>query len=86
MDAALLERMIRVDGVAGSIVIGDFEREWRFTPAEAWTAGSYRVIADNTLEDIAGNHLDKAFDVDLRKSARREASSVGTTAISFIIR
>ena len=62
MDYVLLQRMIGVfDGrneIDGSIAVDHNETEWRFTPREAWKPASYRITADNTLEDISGNHLD----------------------------
>jgi hypothetical protein len=64
MDYALLQRLIAVQGVAGDIAIGRDETEWRYTPRTPWKAGTYRVVADTTLEDISGNHLDRPFDVD----------------------
>jgi hypothetical protein len=66
MDYALLQEMLTVAGVAGEVGIGSDETEWRFTPAAAWHAGPYSLAADSNLEDIAGNHLNRAFDVDLR--------------------
>jgi hypothetical protein len=69
MDYALLQKMIEVPGVSGTVTIASDENEWRFTPDSAWKAGSYRLLADPTLEDICGNHLDRAFDVDLRNQA-----------------
>jgi hypothetical protein len=64
MDYALLQRLITVQGVAGDIAIGRDENEWRYTPRAPWKAGTYHVVADVTLEDISGNHLDRPFDVD----------------------
>jgi hypothetical protein len=68
MDYALLQRMIEIPGVTGTVALNHDETEWRFTPDAPWKAGNYRLTADSTLEDIAGNHLDRAFDVDLRES------------------
>jgi hypothetical protein len=66
MDYALLQEMLTVASVAGEVGIGSDETEWRFTPAAAWHAGPYSLAADSNLEDIAGNHLNRAFDGDLR--------------------
>jgi hypothetical protein len=59
--------------------------EWRFTPREAWEHGAYRITADNTLEDISGNHLDRPFDVDVFETVTKHIAT-GTTAIPFIVR
>lgn len=50
LDHALLQDMLVVrtaDGevVAGSIFIGEGEREWFFVPDEPWTEGSYDEFA-----------------------------------------
>jgi hypothetical protein len=68
MDYALLQHSLAVAGprgtVEGSVAVQRDEMEWRFTPQQAWTAGAYRVIVQTTLEDLAGNHIGRAFDVD----------------------
>lgn len=85
MDAALLERMLRVELVEGRITVTDFEREWHYTPNAPWQPGVHRILADNLLEDISGNHLDKPFDVDLSSSPRRDTTSAGTTTLTFTV-
>ena len=89
MDYVLLQRMIGVslDGreMAGAIEVRHNETEWRFTPREAWKAGAYRVAADNTLEDICGNHLDRPFDVDKFETVTQHITSK-TTSLPFIVR
>jgi hypothetical protein len=42
------------------------ERTVRLAPAEAWAAGTHRVLVTPELEDVAGNTA-AAFDVDLMK-------------------
>lgn len=85
MDYALLQRMLDVPGVAGSIAVDRDETRWSFTPNAAWKAGTYHLVADNLLEDIAGNHLDRAFDVDLQKSAPQPAA-MKTASLAFTVR
>jgi len=88
MDYVLLQRMIgifnRHGEIAGKIVVDRNETEWRFTPGEVWQPGRYRVTADNTLEDISGNHLDRPFDVDIFETVTRHIASK-TTSIAFVI-
>jgi hypothetical protein len=67
MDYALLQRTLEVSGIPGGIAIDRSESEWRFTPDAPWKEGRYHLVADTMLEDISGNHLDRAFDVDLRQ-------------------
>lgn len=68
MDYALLSRVIQVISargpVRGQVVIDHDETQWRFTPNELWKAGEYLLQIDQSLEDLAGNHIGRAFDVD----------------------
>src|SRR6185503_6883202 len=68
LDHGLLQRAIGVstrngDAVTGDIAIGTNEKEWRFTPREAWRAGAYDVVVLSILEDVAGNRVGRAFEV-----------------------
>jgi hypothetical protein len=69
MDWAMLQRTFEVTGpsgpVAGTIAVGNNEAEWRFTPARPWQPGDYQLTVDASLEDLAGNRIGRAFDVDL---------------------
>ena len=86
MDWAMLQRALEVrrsDGrIAGSLTIERDETEWRFIPAEPWKAGTYELIVDRSLEDLAGNRIGRAFDVDLDRfdkiteSIERQTSSL----------
>ncbi|SPF41386.1 conserved exported hypothetical protein [Candidatus Sulfopaludibacter sp. SbA4] len=84
MDYALLQHLLEVAGphgpVAGTIAVEREETEWRFTPREPWKDGDYRVTVQTTLEDLAGNHIGRAFDVDtfdpITKSLPRETVSL----------
>ncbi|MBK5293501.1 MAG: hypothetical protein JJE04_17730 [Acidobacteriia bacterium] len=69
LDAALLLRFIDVVDAKGKLIKGrvTVEREetrWVFTPAEPWTAGAFNLEILTTLEDLAGNKIGQAFDVD----------------------
>ena len=64
LDAALAERLIWVDVVRGEAVLGNEEREWRFTPAEPWPDGPRALKVDTALEDLAGNKVGRPFEVD----------------------
>jgi hypothetical protein len=89
MDYVLLQRMIGIfdtrGEVSGKITVDRNETEWRFTPQEAWNPGSYRITADNTLEDISGNHLDRPFDVDIFETVTKHITSA-TTSIPFTVK
>jgi hypothetical protein len=74
MDHGLLRRCLRVtgpggapaDGVAGP---GPQQRSWRLVPRRPWAAGSYLLVIDPALEDLAGNSVDRVFDRDLADAA-----------------
>ena len=38
---------------------------WRFTPDEPWAAGRFNLAAAVYLEDLAGNSLERPFEVDI---------------------
>ena len=44
--------------------IEDSETRWLFTPRDAWLAGDYDFVAFAFLEDLAGNRVGRAFEVD----------------------
>lgn len=69
VDRALVERLIWVERepggrVEGAVTIGPEERTWSFTPEQPWTGGDYVLRVAATIEDLAGNRLDRRFDVD----------------------
>jgi hypothetical protein len=66
--------------LAGSVDVRREETEWRFTPQQAWIPGEYRIVIHTTLEDLAGNHINRAFDVDtfdpITRKVERETVSL----------
>lgn len=64
LDYALLQRAISVDGVKGTVEVTRGETEWRFRPDTPWKESQYRFTVNTTLEDLAGNRVGRAFDVD----------------------
>ncbi|HKD08979.1 MAG TPA: hypothetical protein VKB79_23955 [Bryobacteraceae bacterium] len=84
MDYALVQRMIHVPGVDGAVTISRNETEWRFTPATPWKPGSWTIVADNALEDVSGNRLNRAFDVDLKTASAAPSSK--ELVIPFTVR
>ena len=69
LDHALLGRTIAVHGpggepISGEVTIADQEKTWRFTPDEAWSAGTHHLVIDKTLEDLVGNRIGVPFEVD----------------------
>ena len=89
MDWALLHTMITIlDGhdnvVTGELKVERQETEWNFTPAKLWTRGKYRLKVHWELEDLAGNNLERLFEVNLEDPS--EPAFVGPRYIEFEIR
>lgn len=90
LDHGLLLRALGVmepDGrfVAGEVAIDGGETRWRFTPREAWRAGTYQLVALAMLEDTAGNRIGRAFEVD-RFDRTDAGEGPERTSIPFTIR
>ena len=68
LDRGLLLRALSVtrDGkaVEGDVTIDQGETRWTLTPREPWRAGAYQLVALDILEDVAGNQIGRAFEVD----------------------
>jgi hypothetical protein len=68
LDYGLLMRALGVarDGVPveGDIVVDKAETRWTFMPREPWREGAYQLLALDILEDVAGNQIGRAFEVD----------------------
>jgi hypothetical protein len=75
LDYALLQHEIEVTGVAGKVSVERDETQWRFTPDLPWRAGMYTIVIRTTLEDLAGNHINRPFDVDTFDPITRTAAT-----------
>lgn len=69
LDHALLRRVVGVVNASGKVVDGeikvsDSETRWQLTPRETWAAGDYEVVIEAILEDVTGNRVGRAFEVD----------------------
>jgi hypothetical protein len=70
LDHGLLQRALGVETsrgapVAGTITVSDGEQEWKFTSRDPWRAGDYQLVVLSILEDVAGNRVGRAFEVDM---------------------
>ena len=77
MDNALAERLIWVTDdlgrkLAGRVDVTEKETVWQFTPEKAWEAGTYQLVADTRLEDLAGNSIARPFELDVFHPVQRE--------------
>ena len=72
MDWALLHSQITVLRANGETVSGkakttQSEQRWQFFPDTPLEQGRYKILVGWELEDLAGNNLHRAFEVDLEK-------------------
>jgi hypothetical protein len=69
LDHGLLLRAMGVASGLGVPIDGDVgveahETRWLFTPADPWPAGEHQLVVLSILEDLAGNRIGRAFEVD----------------------
>lgn len=70
LDYILLTETISITGphgaeVSGTIQIPKGEKLFYFTPSAAWKPGDYKLLVEARLADLAGNSMNRLFDVDL---------------------
>ncbi|HVS64612.1 MAG TPA: Ig-like domain-containing protein [Thermoanaerobaculia bacterium] len=69
LDRAQLLRFVTVlsggarQPVQGRAVAAEDGTAWSFTPSHRWPAGRHRVVVQRAIEDLAGNTVDRLFDV-----------------------
>ncbi|MBX2816484.1 MAG: hypothetical protein KTR24_10815 [Saprospiraceae bacterium] len=86
LDPVLAQKMLTIsqnDQVMVGIWMQTGKREWRFTPKEEWSSGTYTLSADAHLEDIAGNTMHAAFDVE---SGAQSNMSSNCQSIDIVIK
>ena len=74
MNYVLLQRMLSVP-LPGKVTVDRQESRWSFTPQQAWTAGDYKLTVDTALEDLAGNSIALAFDIDVFEQVHEKIAS-----------
>jgi hypothetical protein len=84
LDAALLLRFIDVlapDGkpIRGKVSLENQEQRWTFESDRPWQPGKYAIEVLSTLEDLAGNKVGVAFDVDRFEQVERKVVSESVT-------
>ena len=85
LDWALLQHVLRVNGIEGSAAIDRNETRWRFTPSRPIKPGHHELVIDMALEDLAGNRIGRPFDVDLFERVTERITAV-TTTLGFDVR
>ena len=69
MDHATFTRGVTIENDKGQIVLGEFtfsqaETQAHFTPLKDWRPGLYDVRILKRIEDLAGNSIDRPFELD----------------------
>jgi hypothetical protein len=89
LDHALLMRALGVRrddaSVEGDVIVDQAETRWTFTPRQPWRAGTYQLLALDTLEDVAGNQIGRAFEVDNFDTVDKSPTPKSIT-IPFVVR
>ena len=89
LDHGLLMRALGVTRgdapVDGDIVVDQGETRWTFTPRDAWSAGQYQLLALDILEDLAGNQIGRAFEVDNFDTVDKSPNPE-TITLNFVVR
>jgi hypothetical protein len=90
LEHALVNRMLTVtnaggDAIHGTVDVSDGETCWQFTPEQPWSAGDYKLVTDVALEDLAGNAVGRAFDVDTFGPIQKRIETE-TAAIPFTVK
>ncbi len=80
LDHALAEHLIWIETakgirVSGSAGLADKEHRWLFTPEYPWKSGDFRIAVDSTLEDLAGNSVDRPFEIDVLRPVERKVET-----------
>lgn len=72
------------NNIVGTFSLANKEHELLFHPNQAWKSGTYTIVVENRLEDLAGNNLNHLFDTDL-KANNSKVQTKSQTLISFLI-
>lgn len=89
LDHSLLQEVFTIQNsngekISGRWDVGPFEKQCSFTPDANWKAGSYKLLIEPRLEDLAGNNLVRPFDRDITQKA--EAVTGEITLLHFNIK
>ncbi len=89
MDRALLDHLLEVRdsggaAMAGEVLIDREETRWSFRPRQAWKPGTYALVVETAIEDLAGNRTDRLFDVD-RFERIETRPGAETRSIPFVV-
>jgi len=89
LDYSLLNSALHVVDEKGKTVLGNWrvgneERNVSFTPDELWRNGNFQLQVETRLEDLAGNNLNRPFDLDT-KANTKQLAQVKVISIPFMV-
>ena len=70
-------------GIEGEITLGNDQSVWIFKPKQNWHGGTYKLIVNSRLEDIAANTLNGVF--DHKKGSLKREKEQYTEQLEFIV-
>jgi len=87
LDYSLLNSTLHIVDEKGKTVLGKWkiekeEKNVSFTPNEQWVNGSYQLQVESRLEDLAGNNINRPFDVDM-KANKKQLSQEKVISLPF---
>ena len=82
-DWALLHSDVAVETangqpLPGTVTTSKHQSNWHFTPKMPWKIGRYRLAVGSVLEDLAGNNLQRPFEVDLTQEPNDNSKQTPT--------
>ena len=90
MDHAIAQRAITVHTARGSqlegvVSLSNHERTWSFRPEKNWASGEHKLLIPTTIEDVSGNNIGKAFEVDIFNGIARRITQ-STVSLPFTLK
>ena len=72
LDWAMLHDSLWIESVdskrvPGNVTVEDSGLAWTFAPQNPWRPGSYALLVNPALEDLAGNNLARTFEADVTR-------------------
>jgi len=88
LDTAVLVSALRVQSGSNEVTLSEARvspdgLQWTATPQQSWQSGTLELHAEPTLEDLAGNSLEKLFEVDVSET---ESAAPVTVRRGFEVR
>ncbi len=86
LDSALAPRLVRVLGVDAEVKLAAHESRLVLVTKKPWAPGTYTIEVNPALEDIAGNRVNRPFDVDRFDRVSTVNEREPATRITFTVR